>query len=636
MKKAFVAIALLFLSTQIFSQTLFTYGDDAVSKEEFLRAYNKNKTPVTDKEKSLREYLDLYSKFKLKVKAARQLKMDTLQQMRSDIENFRSQIVESYMSDKNGLTDLVNEVFERSQKDIHLVHFYVAINEKATPADTAKVYDEIQKIYADLQSGKTDYQKLNKENGDVIFSDLGYITVFSMPYSYENIAYGLHAGQSSAPFRTKTGWHILKNVEERKSIGKLKVAQILLALPQNATPENVKAIQQKADSIYKLLKAGQNFGLLAKKYSDDKLTYANGGVVAEFGTGKYEPAFENKVLALKKDSEITTPFLTSYGFHIVKKLQQIPTPVNKNNDAYMDALKQQVLRDARVNAVNERFIQNVVLPKTQFKRNMFIRDIDLFQFADSVYISRKVGVYPINNKEIFSFEQASVKGVDWLNFVKDYRLKPGETDNDMFNKYVAQKAIAYYRNHLEEYNDEFKYQMREFTDGNLLFAIMEKNVWNKATNDSAGLLNYYNQHKEKYIWTKSVTVLLFNCNSPKAADSAKAILKTGKDWKEIEKDSKGTIQADSGRYEITQIVLPAGTTVTEGLVTDKVINNADNTASFVKILKVFPDNEQRSFAESKGLVINDYQNYLEEKWIGELEEEYPVKVNEAVFQSLLK
>jgi len=636
MKKTFLAIIFLFAATQLFSQTLFTYGKDAVSKDEFLRAYNKNKTPVTDKEKSLREYLDLYSNFKLKVKAATLLKMDTLPEMRTDIENFRAQIVEGYMTNKDGLNELVNEAFQRSQKDIHLLHFYIAVKDKMTPADTAKVYNEIQAVYTALKSGRNDYTTLSSENPDVSFADLGYITVFSLPYNYENIVYGLAAGEASAPFRTKTGWHIVKNAEERKSIGKLKVAQILFALPQNATSETVKATRQKADSIYKLLQAGQDFATLAKKFSDDKLTYLSGGIMPDFGTGKYEPDFEKQVLEIKKDSEISTPFLTSYGFHIVKRLQQKLIPTSKKDDAYMDALRQRVLQDPRINVVNEKFVKEVVLPKTQYKRNMAVTDADLFRYADSAYSTKKTDNYPINNKVIFSFGNESVKGFGWVSFVKDYRLKKGETDKEMFDNYVAQKAMDYYRDHLEEYNTEFKYQMREFTEGNLLFAIMEKNVWNKATNDSTGLIDYYNQHKEKYTWAKSADVLLFTCNSAAIADSVKTLLHEEKDWRKIIEESKGKIQADSGRYEVSQITVPAGTLLTEGLTTNIVTNKADNTGSFIQVLKIFPENQQRSFAESKGLVINDYQNYLEEKWIQELKKKYPVKVNETVFQSLLK
>ena len=61
MKKMYLLIAFTICATPIFSQILFTYGGIAVDTAEFLRAYNKNKLPVADKEKSLREYVQLYA-----------------------------------------------------------------------------------------------------------------------------------------------------------------------------------------------------------------------------------------------------------------------------------------------------------------------------------------------------------------------------------------------------------------------------------------------------------------------------------------------------------------------------------------------------------------------------------------------
>ena len=165
---------------------------------------------------------------------------------------------------------------------------------------------------------------------------------------------------------------------------------------------------------------------------------------------------------------------------------------------------------------------------------------------------------------------------------------------------------------------------------------MERNVWTKASNDSAGLKKYYQSNKAKYQWAESATVYLFNCSNSKAADQAAQALKNGKNWKQIAEESDATIQSDSGRHELSQLQLPAGTQVNEGLISTPVVNSGDNTASFVQILKLYPANLQRNFEEARGLVINDYQNFLEEKWVVLLKKKYPVKVDNAVFESILK
>ena len=643
MKQFFLLIITGLVISNGFAQTLFTYGINETGKEEFLRAYNKNKTPVADKEKSLREYLDLYAKFKLKVKAAKELRLDTLQQLQYDVQNFRSQVEEGYLTDDNEVKRLQDEAFDRSQKDIHLLHFYIPISNKMSAEDSVNAYKLLEGVRGNLLKGITHYdaiaEDLEKNAASLKWKDLGYITAFSLPYEMENLVYALQPRGVSKIYRTKSALHIFKNEDERKSPGKWKIAQILFAIPPDASDNSRKEIEKFADSVYGMLKAGADFAEMAKKYSNDKMTYLNGGELPEFSTGKFEQPFEKAVFALQKDGDISKPISTAYGFHIVKRLQQHPMPTDKTDEIFMSNLKQQLLQDTRINIAKANFIK-MVTAKTGFKKNPAVTEEQLFRYADSVTANKVVGKYPINKTTIFSFTKSKVVGSDWLNFVKDYKLNQdvykGENNKALLDKYISTIIIEYYRKHLEEFNEDFKYQMQEFKEGNMLFEVMERNVWSKAANDSVGLRKFYYANKSKYQWKESATVNLFNCNSLKTAEAAQKDLKDGKSWKLIAEQSEGTIQADSGRYEIQQLQLPAGTAAAERLLTAPVVNNGDNTASFVKILKLFPANQQRSFEEAKGLVINEYQNYLEEKWIEELKKKYPVKVNEPVFKSLVK
>ena len=644
MKKIVVLLVVCLPAMQLFSQTLFTYGPYAVQKDEFLRAYNKNKTPVANKEQSLKEYLDLYTKFKLKVKAAQAQRLDTLQQLQYDLQNFRSQVAEGYMTDEKGLNELVDEAIQRGQKDIHVLHFYIAINAKISAADTLKAYKAMNELSDELKDGKQDYsaivQEINEKNAGVKGADLGFITVLSLPYEIENLVYNLKPGDISRLYRNKSGLHIFKNAGERKSAGKWKVAQILFSIPPNVTGPELKAIEQKADSVYKLLKNGADFSALAKQFSEDKLTYMTGGEMPEFGTGKFELPFESKVFELKKDGDISQPIFTGYGYHIVKRLQQRDVPSEKKSDeVFLAELKKQITADTRINRVKAGFLKTIQV-KTGYKRNTAIKDAELFRYADSVVATGLIGNYTLNKKTIFAFKQLNVKGADWLNFVKDYKLNrdvyKGESDSELWEKYISTTSFEYYRKHLEEYNVDFKYQMEEFKEGNMLFEIMERNVWSKAANDSTGLKKYYNEHKTSYTWAASADVILFNCGDQKVATAAVSALNSGKNWRQIAEESDGKIQSDSGRYELSQLQLPAGEVIKEGLVSAPLVNSGDNTTSFVKVLRLFPAKQQRSFEEAKGLVINDYQLYLEARWIEALRKQYPVKVNDTVLKSMLR
>ena len=107
MKKLCILAAMVVTTVNGYSQTLITYGSNTVGKDEFLRAYNKNKTPVADKEKSIRDYIDLYSNFKLKVKAAAAMRLDTSENLKTDLGNFRKQVEENYMNDEKAVSVLM-------------------------------------------------------------------------------------------------------------------------------------------------------------------------------------------------------------------------------------------------------------------------------------------------------------------------------------------------------------------------------------------------------------------------------------------------------------------------------------------------------------------------------------------------
>ena len=82
-----------------FSQSLFTYGANEVSKDEFIRAFNKNNNPDDNKEKAMKEYLQMYAVFKQKVAAAKEMKLDTASQLKYDMMNFRTRLETDFVPD---------------------------------------------------------------------------------------------------------------------------------------------------------------------------------------------------------------------------------------------------------------------------------------------------------------------------------------------------------------------------------------------------------------------------------------------------------------------------------------------------------------------------------------------------------
>ncbi|MDQ6762672.1 MAG: peptidylprolyl isomerase, partial [Bacteroidota bacterium] len=418
MKQLCFLVAFFSFTSFLYSQSLFTYGNHSVDKDEFLRAYNKNKTTTENKEQALKDYLDLYIKFKLKVQAAKDMRLDTLPSLEADLDNFKGQIEDSYLKDEKQVSALTDEAYLRSKKDIHTLHFYVPVDEKMLPADTMKAYKAINETYDELKKGKTNYEdilaEIKEEIAPVQGNDLGFITVFTLPYEFENIVYGLKVGEVSKPYRTKKGWHIFKNEEERPAAGKVKIAQILFAVPASNNPLRDRA-KQLSDSVYKALQAGADFSELAKKYSDDKMTYMNGGLMPEFGVAKYDGGFEKAAFSLKHDSDITEPFQTEFGYHILKRISRSPLPENKSDAASMYSLKQDVLNDSRIETAKEKFIKEI-LAKTGYKKNNVVTDAALWKITDSfTLVNKNISVGNLSEKTVlFSFNNNKVTIGDWL------------------------------------------------------------------------------------------------------------------------------------------------------------------------------------------------------------------------------
>jgi peptidyl-prolyl cis-trans isomerase SurA len=640
MKKLFLAVvcsSFIFISH---GQTLFTYGNHSVNADEFLTAFNKNKTASTDSVQALRDYLDLYVKFKLKVQAAKDMHLDTLPSMKADLQNFRSQVQDNYLDDEKEVNRLVNEAFDRSQKDIHVVYYFVNNNQTS---DSINEFKAIANFAKELRSNENNeaaiFAKANANTAiKVQKSDVGYITVFSLPYVFENIVYSLKPGESSLPVATKRGWYVFKNAGERKAVGKITIAQILFAVPEGFDQQR-STTKKLADSVYNALINGSDFATLAKEFSDDKNTYMNGGLLPEFGTAKYDSVFENHAFLLKKDGEISKPFETRFGYHIIKRISATPVPAAKTDEALMSHLKQEVMKDSRIQVAKDKFLKEI-LPVIGYKKNN-VNEENLWQLSDSSLLRNKnVTAGNVNkNTALFTFNDHKIVTVaDWILYLKNSNAVVANDHSSykqLFPLFIKESAFSNYASRLQNYNVAFKNQLEEFKDGNMLFEIMQQKVWNKAAEDTSGLIKYYNAHKEKYLWTNSADAIIFSCANKTVADNAIAQLRRRKTWREVVANDPTQIQADSGRYELGAIPVIDRTIFRDGLITLPVINKNDGTAVFAQIIKVYPDNEPKNFQDARGMVINDYQNYLEDKWVTELKKKYPVKINEKVFDSLL-
>ena len=638
MKKIIFSI-LLVTTINATAQTLFNYGSKSVSKQEFLTAYNKNPNLAVDKKKAIEEYKNLYINFKLKVQSAIDEKLNETIGYKTESDNFKKQIAENVINEEANATTLLKEAFERSQKDIDLSQIFIANNSDSVAAKMV-----IYKAYTDLKAGKTFNETLNKYCNDSAIKaskgSIGFITVFSLPYEIENVVFALKQNGFSAPYKSAYGWHIFKNVAERQAAGKRKMAQILFSFPPNPTEEEKAKVTAKAEEVYKKVLRGENFGALAQEYSNDYSTANNKGDMGEVGLGKYNRSFEEKIFSLKKDGDISQLINTEYGIHILKLVEIVPIAKSMEDANYAALLKTKLDNSDRLAIAKKNLIAKWKA-LTGFKK-AFFNEGACWAFVDSSIQEKSTDdLFAVANDStlLFSFKKQHIKLYDFIQYVKNVRYAGSDNVNkdypELINMFEFSSVGDYYRSHIEEYNKSTLQQLNEFNEANLLFAAMDKNVWTKAADDSTGLSNYFTNNKSKYNWQPGIAAISVSANSKTlATDLFEKIKANPTQWRTIVYEEGSKAAADSGRYEDGQLPIKSNIDKRIGFMSQPEKNGNDESYSFVIVTQVFNAVEPRTFEDARGLVMNDYQQELEQIWMAGLKKKYPIKLNEVVWKTI--
>ena len=369
MKKILLSLAVITASCfHVKAQVLFTYGGKPVSQQEFMASFNKNNTDTSNRLKALENYRDLYIRFRLKVQAAHDLKMDTLPNQKADLKGFEEQIRSVYMLDQSTLDSLVTTTHERSLKELSVKHLFIAFNNLKLSSTEDKNYTITEKALARKKAASTkaslltgeDFEKLVIANSDDLQVPrtrgyLGYITAFSLPHAFENAIYALKDWAVSDPIETANGIHFFQRMNTRAAHGKTTIAQVLIAKPEDATAEEMREKKLMADSIHALATAGVSFDSLVLQFSNDMSSAQKGGIIEDIQVGKFDPLFEELVMRLKKDGEIAPVLLTDLGFHIIKRMSNQPIEQSLSNAA--PGLKELILQDERKSIAADAFIK---------------------------------------------------------------------------------------------------------------------------------------------------------------------------------------------------------------------------------------------------------------------------------------
>jgi peptidyl-prolyl cis-trans isomerase SurA len=633
--------------------TIFTVSGQPVKVSEFEYVYTKNNinNQADYSEKSLTDYLNLYENFRLKVKEAEEMKLDTISTLRTELDGYRKQLAKSYLSDKEITDQLIQEAYDRSKQEVNVSHLLVGCDEGANPADSLAAYKKAVEYRARLLKGE-DFGKLAKESatkdkGDPSAKDnggaLGWFTVFQVVYPFETMAYSMKPGDISMPVRTQYGYHIIKLNKTRPAQGEIHVAHVLLKFAENSTDEEKNKVKAHIDSVYaQLTKGTMKWEDAVTFVSEDRTSKNKKGELQWFGVGRMMPEFEEAAYALTKDGEISKPVKTAYGWHIIKRLEKrdVPPFSEVKND-----FKKKVERDSRSSVAKTKLVERIKkengFSETHLNKSEVFAAIDSNQIRsgirkDSIKFAKDLPLFHLAGKAYMTSEFAQY--LERTAKRRSDKSKEGLL-NEYYEGWVTQKCLDYEEGMLENKKPEFASLMREYREGILIFELSDRMVWGKATKDTIGLQQFYDNNKSKYMWKDRADAEICNCTDKKICDEAHKMAEKGKSPEDIQKKlnkegSSSKVSIITGKYEKGQYDVVDKTNWTKAVTAVTQLGN-DSSYQFVNIRNIVQP-EPKTLKEAKGYVVSDYQEYLEKKLLSDLRQKYPIVVSQEVFRSLIK
>ncbi|MGZ5282675.1 MAG: peptidylprolyl isomerase [Bacteroidia bacterium] len=649
-----LAFLLLFLITGTWAtaqkkdSVVFSVGGEPVTIKEFRYIYEKNNAsdPNLYKTTNLRDYLNLYINFKLKVKEARDLGLDTTEKFVKEYTGYRNQLAQPYLTDRSVSQSLIDEGYVRMKEELRASHILIPVSMEASPKDSMEAYNKIMEAYNKAIKGD-DFEALAREyskdpsvanNG----GDLGYFTAFQMIYPFESAAYNIKkVGDISKPVRTRFGYHVIKLTDRRPYRGEVQVRHILVNSNDNEPKEKKQIAKNKIDSLYSLLQKGAEFTALARQHSDHVQSKASGGELPNFNSfSQYPDEFKNAAFSLAKDGDFSKPFQTPFGWHIVQRVSVKPLQSQKEMDEY---LKTRIARDTRSEKSKDAAIK-------QFKKSYGFKENKksfkkFSKYVDTTLLKGNWVFSPVRSikRTMFTLDGKNHTQEDFAKWLQKHQQANRFNDvkfalNQYYKEYVDETVYNYQDQQLETKYPEFSNVAKEYKEGILLFEITDQKVWGKAMQDTVGLKAFYDKNKEKYRWQERADVTVFDLRDKAAVAPFMQKLKTGK--KPVEELTNEYIKKDplSLNYK-SLLVERKDNAIVDTLSLWKPgvfeVGEVDGRYYVVKINKIIkPD--YKKLSEIKGVVIADYQEFLEKQWLADLRRKYKVEINEPLVNSLIK
>ena len=227
----------------------------------------------------------------------------------SKIKISRPEVIDFFNTNKDSLPDLP----ERIDVD------HILITEKPSPESKQNTLSMIKKVRDEIIAGTLSFEdaafEYSQDPGSAEDGgDLGFVPKGTFVNEFEKAAFALKPGEISEPIETQFGYHVIQMIETR---GELIHARHILFSIQTTESDNQYVINMLSTLRDSILEGG-DFEYFARKYSEDPDVKMNGGHLGEFAIETLQIPEFGEVSETLKENEISEPFISPYGFHILR------------------------------------------------------------------------------------------------------------------------------------------------------------------------------------------------------------------------------------------------------------------------------------------------------------------------------
>lgn len=641
MYKKLILTALAIISILLFSCSpkhseiiVAEYGDNVIKMQEFENAYAKNagnlEAAKTDSVKNYEKFLDLYVKFKMKLKDAYLRRLHKDPAIVNELNNYQKTIGASYLLEKELYEKGIAELYKKRGEEVRVSHILIRTDSLSDEEAKQKALDIIERIKNgasfDEEAAKYSDDQFSKNKG----GDIYYITAGMIMPSFEDAAYETPVGQiNPTPLKTRYGYHIIKVTDRIPRTPKIKASHILISNRNNKKSDSKDKLKL-AEEILERIKNGEDFGKLAAEFSDDPGSKSKNGDLGYFSRRQMVQPFDLAAFNLKT-GEVSDIVESQFGYHIIKVTDRVPYPSldeeRKELRKIYDKVKKQKDYDEMISRYSEEI--KLVMHDEVFK-----------EVASNSFLTLDKGYWEsdlqksIGDKVLFTIGDKQFITDSLMSFI----LKDSKNLGQKVNENILREHLKNYKNSvvleakanvLAEQNPEFASLMDEYKNGILIFRLQEDEVWNKMKMDSTEIVKLYENNLEKYVWPNRVQFSTLFTTKDTLAQQYLQMLKQGADFDSLlNKYSEKLRSKNPGKDKLI-----AEDTNNLSKAAYK-LKNVGDISGLVKdidgwnIIKLIKKEAARTktFEEARTEVTSDYQDLeskqLEENYVNRLEKVY--------------